>query len=58
MGPERAAEAVDAVRSDLMTSHAAVKTSNIFVGSQQKRICGGASTADRVGPGRLYYVGF
>ena len=37
MGPERAAEAVEAVRSDRMTSRAAAKTSGIFVGSLQKR---------------------
>ena len=50
MGPERAAEAVEVVRSDRMTSRAAAKTSDIFVGSLQKRVSGSASKADGVGP--------
>ena len=50
MGPERAAEAVEAVHSDRMTSRAAAKMSDIFVGSLQKRDSGSASVADRVGP--------
>ena len=45
VGPERAAEAVEAVRSDRITSPAAAKTSDIFVGSLQKRISGSASKA-------------
>ena len=53
MGPERAAGAVGAVRSDRMTSRAAAKTSDIFVGSLQKRVRGGASKADGVGPGTI-----
>ena len=53
MGPERAAEAVQAVRSDRMTSHAAAKTSNIFVGSLQKLVSGSASKVDGVGPGTI-----
>ena len=53
MGPERAAEAVEVVCSDRTTSRAAAKTSDIFVGSLQKRVSGGASIADRVGPGTV-----
>ena len=53
MGPERAVEAVGAVRSDRMTSCAAAKTSDIFVGSLQKRVSGSASKADGVGPGAV-----
>ena len=45
MGPERAAEAVEAVRNDLMTSRA--------VGAPQGRVSGSASIADRVGPSPL-----
>ena len=55
MGPERAAEAVEAVCSDRMTSRAAAKTSDIFVGSLQKRISGSASIADSVRPGTTVY---
>ena len=52
VGPERAAEAVEGVRSDRMTSRATTaKTSGIFVGSPQKRIRGSASIADSDGPG-------
>ena len=51
MGPERAAEAVEAVHSDRISSHAAAKTSDIFVSSQQKRVSGSASKADGVDPG-------
>ena len=47
MGPERVAEALEAVRSDRMTSHAAAKTSDIFVGSPQKHVNGSASKASR-----------
>ena len=50
MGSERT-EAVEAVRSDRMTSHAAAKTPDIFVGSLQERVSGGASIVGRVGPG-------
>ena len=51
VGPERAAEAVEELRSDRMTSRATTaKTSGMFVGSLQKRISGSASIADRVGP--------
>ena len=50
MGPERAAEAVEAVRSDRMTSRAAIKTSGIFVGLLHKRVSGSASKAGCVGP--------
>ena len=53
MGPERAAEAVGAVRRDRMTSRAAAKMSNIFVDSLQKRVSGSASKADGVGPGTV-----
>ena len=53
MGPERVAEALEAVRSDRMTSHAAAKTSDIFVGSPQKHFNGSASKADGVGPGTV-----
>ena len=53
MGPERVAEAVEAVRSDRMTLRAAAKTSNIFVGSLQKFVSGSASKADGVGPGTV-----
>ena len=42
-------EAVEAVRSDGMTSRAAAKTSSIFVCLQQKRVTGNASKADGVG---------
>ena len=51
MGPERAVEVVEAVRSDRMTSRDAAKTSNIFVGLQQERIGGSANKADGVSPG-------
>ena len=53
VGPERAAEAVEAVRSDRMTPRAAAKTSNICIGSLQKRDSGTASKADGVGPGTV-----
>ena len=53
MGPERAAEAAEAVRSDLMTSRAAAKTSDKLVVSLQKRVSGSASKADGVGPGTV-----
>ena len=53
MGPERAVEVVEAVRSDRMTSRDAAKTSNIFVGLQQKRVSGSTSKADGVGPGTV-----
>ena len=53
VGPERAAEAVKAVRSDRMTSRAAAKTSDVFVGSLQKRISVSARKADGVGPGTV-----
>ena len=50
VGPERAAQAVEAIRSDRMTSRAAAKTFDIFVGSLQKGVVsGGASKADGVG---------
>ena len=52
MGPERVAEALEAVRSHRMTSHAAAKTSDIFVGSPQN-VNGSASKADGVGPGTV-----
>ena len=41
--PERSAKTVEAVRSGCMTSRAAAKTSDIFVGSLQERISGNAS---------------
>ena len=50
MGPERAAEALEVVRRDNMTPRAAEKTSDISVGSLQRRVSGSASIADRVGP--------
>ena len=50
MGPERAAEALEVVRRDSMTSRAAAKTSDIFIGSLQRRASGSASKADRVEP--------
>ena len=50
MGPEPAVEAVEAVRSDCMTSRAAAKTSE-FVDSLQKLVSGSAGKADRIGPG-------
>ena len=53
MDPERAAEVVEAVRSDRMTSRVAVKTSDIFVGSLQKRVSGSASKAGGVDPGTV-----
>ena len=53
MGPERAAEASEAIRSDCMTSRAAAKTSDIFVGSLQKRVSGSASKANGVGQGSV-----
>ena len=53
MSPERAAEALEAVRSDRMTSHAAAKMSDIFVDSPQKHVNGSASKADGVGPGTV-----
>ena len=55
MGPERAAEAVEAVRIARVTSRAAAKTSDIFVGSLQKRVSGSASKADGVGPGTVFF---
>ena len=52
MGPESAAETLEAIRSDRMISRAAAKKSDVFVGSLQKRAGGSASiVADRVGPG-------
>ena len=52
LGPERAAEAVESVRSDRMTSRvAAAKTSDVFVGSLLTRVHGSASKADGLGPG-------
>ena len=56
MGPERAAQAVEAVRSDRMTSRAAATTSAIFLGSLQKLVSGSASMADRVGPGTVLSI--
>ena len=53
VGQERAAEAVEAVRSTCMTCRAAAKTSGIFVGSPQKRVSGSASKADGVCPGTV-----
>ena len=53
MGRERAAEAVEAVRSDRMTSRAAAKMSDTFVTSLQKRVSGSASKADGVGSGTV-----
>ena len=53
MPPEGASEAVESVRSDRITSRAAAKTSNIFVGSLQKLVSGSASKADGVGPGTV-----
>ena len=53
MSPERAAEAVEVVRGDRMTSRAAAKTSDIFVGSLQKRVSGSARKADAVGQGTV-----
>ena len=50
---KRAAEAVEAVRSDDMVSRAAAKTSDLFVGSLRKRASGSASTDDGVGPGTV-----
>ena len=50
MGPERAAMAVEAVRSGRMTFRAAAKTSDISVGPLQKRVSGCVCTAGRVGP--------
>ena len=49
-GAERAAEAVEAVHRDRMNPRVAAKTSDIFVGSLQKRVSGSASKADGVGP--------
>ena len=51
MGPERALETVEAVCSDFITSRAAAKTSDTFVGSLQKRVSGSTSIADRIGAG-------
>ena len=53
MGPERAAEAMEAVRSDRMTSSAAPKTSETFVGSLQERVSGSPSKADGFGTGTV-----
>ena len=50
---ERAAEAVEAVPSDRMTSCAAAKTSDIFVGLLQKRVSDSPSIAHMVGPGTV-----
>ncbi|CAM9629846.1 unnamed protein product, partial [Sphacelaria rigidula] len=51
--PERATEAVEAVRSDRMTFHATAKTLESFVGSLQKRVRGSVGIAGRVGPGTV-----
>ena len=48
MGRERVADAVEAVHSDRMTSRAAAKTCDIFVGLLQKRVSDSVSMADRV----------
>ena len=53
MGPERAAEVVEAVRSDRVTSRATAKTPDIFVGSLQKRVSGSASKAEGVSSGTV-----
>ena len=53
MGSGRAAGAVEAVRSDYMTSRATANTSDIFVGSLQKRVRGSTSKADGVGPSTI-----
>ena len=53
VGPERATEAAEAVRSDRTTSRAAAKTSDMFVDSLQKRVIGSASKANRVGLGNV-----
>ena len=53
VGPDRAAEAVEEVCSDRMSSRAT--TANTFVGSLQKRISGSASIADSVRPGTTVY---
>ena len=53
MSPERAAEAVEAECSDCTTFRGAAKTSDIFVGSLQKRVSGSASTSGGVGPGTV-----
>ena len=53
VGQGSAAEAVEAVPSDSMTSRAAAKTSDKFVGSLQKRVSGSASKADAVGSGTV-----
>ena len=39
-----------------MTSRAAAKTSDVFVDSLHKRVCGTASIADRVGPGTVLSI--
>ena len=57
-GPERAAEAVDAVRSDRMTSRAAAKTSDAFVVSLKKRVSCSASKAGGTVAQALYCVDF
>ena len=53
MGPEYAAEAVEAVHSNRMTSRVAAKTPDIFFGWLQERVRGSASVADRVDPGTV-----
>ena len=50
VGPERAAEAVEAIRSHRISSRAAAKTFDIFVGALQKRVSGSASRVDGVSP--------
>ena len=56
VGPENVAEAVGAARSDRMTSRAAAKAPDIFVGSLQKHVSGSgsASTAERPTAQALY----
>ncbi|CAN0026703.1 unnamed protein product, partial [Sphacelaria rigidula] len=53
VGPERATEAVEVVRSGRMTFHATAKTFESFVGSLQKRVSGGVGIGGRVGPGTV-----
>ncbi|CAM9443287.1 unnamed protein product, partial [Sphacelaria rigidula] len=50
---ERAAEAVELVRSGHMSFRAAANTFDISVGSLQKRYSGGVGIAGRVGPGTV-----
>ena len=50
MDPERAAEAVEAVRSGRMTFRSAARIFDISVGSLQKRLNGSVGIAARVGP--------